>query len=162
MLDIEGAIQNPSKSETHDDVEKTIANQMARFTIAFTDSSDKMESLKTVCALGMDLVKTCGMKVCEDTSMTLTHIIRKINVEMSYQFQQISNGAHNNDVCVYLYLALPTINNDVSKSSLMGLCDSTVDKMSDMYDEISPMTNFKSIDSDKVKSLYREYLNKTV
>lgn len=157
-MNLEHLIQNPSKSETYDDVEKTIANQMARFTTAFTNTNDTMDALKTVCALGMDLWKTCGKRVCEDTSMVLSHLVRqKGGIDMMYQFQQISVGAHNNDVCVYLYLALPTINNNVSRNSLKQLCLNTIEEIVTTYPQI-PYTNFKSVNTDTIKRLYNEYL----
>lgn len=160
-MDIQGFIDNPSKSETHNDVEKTIANQMARFTTAFTNSKDHVESLKMVCALGFDLWKTCGPRVCEDTNLVLSEMVFKQNRDMKYQFQQIANKMNNNDVCVYLYLALPTIGNKVDLQSLKNLCYKTIDDMSMTYNELKfkyPPTNFRGIDNDKVKEMYDEYL----
>ncbi len=159
-MDLDYLINNPSKSETYDDVEKTIANQMARFTSIFTDTKEPIESLKIVCSLGFDLWKTCGNKVCEDTNLTLVHNIRKSNYETANQFQMIANKMNNNDICVYLYLALPTIGNKVSRESLIGLCNNTIDTINNSYKEVSHMTNFKSINVNKVKSLYNEYLDK--
>lgn len=156
-MDLQHHIDNPSKSETYDDVQKTIANQMARFTYAMTDTDDTVESLKTVCALGMDLWKTCGKKVCEDTNMTLTNIIRQQNVQLAGQFQQIALNSNNNDVCIYLYLALPTNGNDVSREALKKLCYDTIDKIAEAY-TIVPFSNFSSIAPEKVKKLYEEYL----
>jgi hypothetical protein len=160
-MDIDNFIKNPSKGETYDDVEKTIANQMARFTSIFTNSKNPVEDLKIVCALGFDLWKTCGPRVCEDTNMTLTHIVNKTNPSVTQQFQQIANNLNNNDVCVYLYLALPTINNNLSLESIKGLCNNTIDKIAVAYGELRyPFRpNFSGIDTSKVKSLYQEYLN---
>ncbi len=160
-IDIDNFIKNPSKSETYDDVEKTIANQMARFTLMLTDSKKPVEDFKTVCALGFDLWKTCGPRVCEDTNMTLTHIVNKTNPAVTHQFQQIANNLNNNDVCTYLYLALPTINNNLSLESIKGLCNSTIDKIAVAYGELKyPFRpNFSGIDTNKVKSLYEGYLS---
>jgi len=160
MDNIEELLKNPSKSETYDDVEKTIANQMYRFTIGMRGTTDPVETLKMLCALGMDLWKTCGKRVCEDTNLTLVSIIREFNYEMANQFQQIANGCNNNDICVYLYLALPTINNKVDEQSLRGLCFETIDKIKKSYDKVGHMTNFKTINTDNVKSLYNDYMNK--
>lgn len=162
MIDnLDHLINNPSKSDTYDDVEKTIANQMARFTYMFNNTDNQIESLKTVCALGFDLWKTCGPRVCEDTNSVLFKIVRKANPDMAYQFQQIANKLNNNDVCTYLYLALPTIGNKVDLNSLKGLCYETIDKMSESYSEFQyPPTNFSGIDSEKVKSMYEDYLKK--
>lgn len=154
MIDLDYLINNPSKGETYGDVEATIADQMRRFTKSLTNSENPVEDLKMVVALGFDLWKICGNKVCEDTNMILSHIIRKVNHDMVYQFQQIANKSNNNDICIYLYLALPTINNNLSLESIKGLCLDTIDKMGSAYNEIGPMTNFKSIDVDKVKKLY--------
>lgn len=158
MLDLENLINNPSKGETYGDVEATIADQMSRFTRTMTDSKNPIEDLKMVVALGFNLWKICGNKVCEDTNMILSHIIRKVNYDMVYQFQQIANNSNNNDICIYLYLALPTIGNDLSSSALKKLCHDTIDKMGKAYEEIGAthysMTNFKSIDVEKVKKLY--------
>lgn len=154
MLDLENLINNPSKGETYGDVEATIADQMSRFTRTMTDSKNPIEDLKMVVALGFNLWKICGNKVCEDTNMILSHIIRKVNYDMVYQFQQIANNSNNNDICIYLYLALPTIGNDLSSSALKKLCHDTIDKMCKAYEEIGAMTNFKSIDVEKVKKLY--------
>ena len=163
MIDnLQHFIDNPSKSETYDDVEKTIANQMARFTSMFNNSKNPVEDLKTVCALGFDLWKTCGVRVCEDTNMILSKMVRKQNPDLVGQFQQIANKLNNNDVCVYLYLALPTIGNKVDLESLKGLCNRTIDEMSNTYGEIMyPPTNFSNIDKDKVKSMYESYLSKS-
>jgi len=106
-----------------------------------------------------DLWKTCGNKVCEDTNLTLVSIIRKFNYEMDNQFQQIANRCNNNDICVYLYLALPTIGNKVDKQSLKDLCFETIDKIKSSYDEVGHMTNYKTIDTDRVKSFYNDYIN---
>ena len=57
MIDVDYFINNPSKGETYGDVEKTIANQMARFTTMLKDSKNPLEDFKTVCALGFDLWK---------------------------------------------------------------------------------------------------------
>jgi len=154
MLDLENLINNPSKGETYGDVEATIADQMSRFTRTMTNSKNPIEDLKMVVALGFNLWKICGNKVCEDTNMILSHIIRKVNHDMVYQFQQIANNSNNNDICIYLYLALPTIGNDLSSSALKKLCHDTIDKMGKSYEEIGAMTNFKSIDVEKVKRLY--------
>lgn len=153
-FDLENLINNPSKGETYGDVEATIADQMGRFTRAMSDSKNPIEDLKMVVALGFDLWKICGNKVCEDTNMILSHIIRQVNYDMVYQFQQIANNSNNNDICIYLYLALPTIGNDLSPNSLKGLCIDTINQMGKAYTEIGAMTNFKSIDTDKVKKLY--------
>ena len=75
---------------------------------------------------------------------------------MVYQFQQIANNSNNNDICIYLYLALPTIGNDLSNESLKKLCLDTIDKMGNSYNEIGCITNFKSIDTEKIK---KKYLN---
>ena len=152
--DLDYLINNPSKGETYGDVEATIADQMRRFTKSLTNSENPVEDLKMVVALGFDLWKICGNKVCEDTNMILSHIIRKVNHDMVYQFQQIANNSNNNDICIYLYLALPTINNNLSLESIKGLCLDTIDKMGSAYNEIGPMTNFKNIDVDKVKKMY--------
>lgn len=157
-MNIEHLIENPGKSETYSNVEKTIANQMARFTKAFTNSTDPIESLKMVCALGMDLWKTCGKKVCEDTNMTLAHIIRQQDIDLSIKFQEIANNANNNDICIYLYMGLPTINNDLSEKSLKELCYKTINQINKAYTEITFMTNFYSIDVDNVGKLYEKYL----
>jgi hypothetical protein len=154
MLDLENLINNPSKGETYGDVEATIADQMSRFTRTMTNSKNPIEDLKMVVALGFNLWKICGNKVCEDTNMILSHIIRKVNYDMVYQFQQIANNSNNNDICIYLYLALPTIGNDLSSSALKKLCHDTIDKMGKAYKEIGAMTNFKSIDVEKVKKIY--------
>ena len=154
MIDLDYLINNPSKGETYGDVEATIADQMRRFTKSLTNSENPVEDLKMVVALGFDLWKICGNKVCEDTNMILSHIIRKVNYDMVYQFQQIANNSNNNDICIYLYLALPTINNNLSLESIKGLCLDTIDKMGSAYNEIGPMTNFKNIDVDKVKKMY--------
>jgi hypothetical protein len=153
-FDLENLINNPSKGETYGDVEATIADQMSRFTRAMTNSDNPIEDLKMVVALGFDLWKICGNKVCEDTNMILSHIIREVNYDMVYQFQQIANNSNNNDICIYLYLALPTIGNDLSSFALKKLCHDTIDKMGKAYEEIGRMTNFKSIDTDKIKKLY--------
>ena len=161
MFDIDNLIKNPSKSETYDDLEKTIANQMARFTKCFTNSTEHQENLKLVCGLGFDLWKTCGVRVCEDTSMTFSHIIRKFNYDMAGQFQQISNNLFNNDVCVYLYLALPTIKYNVSEESLKNLCYETIDKFVDAHIELSKsfiQPNFRNINKENIKKLYNNYL----
>lgn len=159
MIDIQNYIDNPSKSETYDDVEKTIANQMARFTSLFTNSKNPTEDLKMVCALGFDLWKTCGIRVCEDTNMVLSQMVYKQNPDIKYQFQQIANNMNNNDVCVYLYLALPTIGNKLDRESLKGLCYKTIDSISETYKEIRyPSTNFNGINPVKVKEMYEEYL----
>ena len=155
--DLQGMIDNPSKSETYDDIQGTIANQMARFTYGLTDSDEPVEQLKLVTALGMDLWKTCGKKVCEDTNMTLTNIIRQQNVQLAGQFQQIALNSNNNDICIYLYLALPTIGNDLSRESLKKLCYDTIDKIAEAYTRV-PFSNYKSINTEQVKSLYEEYL----
>lgn len=162
MIDVDYFINNPSKGETYGDVEKTIANQMARFTTMLKDSKDPLEDFKTVCALGFDLWKICGAMVCEDTNMTLTHIVNKTNPSITSQFQQIANRLNNNDVCTYLYLALPTINNDLSLESLKRLCNETIDKIAVAYGELRYpyQPNFSGIDPVKVKSLYEDYLNK--
>ena len=154
MLDLENLINNPSKGETYGDVEATIADQMSRFTRTMTNSKNPIEDLKMVVALGFNLWKICGNKVCEDTNMILSHIIRKVNYDMVYQFQQIANNSNNNDICIYLYLALPTIGNDLSSSALKKLCHDTIDKMGKAYEEIGAMTNFKSIEVEKVKRIY--------
>ena len=159
-LNLDHLIENPSKSETYDDVEKTIANQMYRFTIAMRGSTDTTESLKMVCALGMDLWKTCGKKVCEDTNLTLVSIIREFNHELANQFQQIAHSCNNNDICVYLYLALPTIGNKVDEQSLKDLCFETIDKIKESYDKVGHLTNFNTIDVDNVKSFYNDYMSK--
>ena len=159
--DIDNLIKNPNKGETYGDVESTIADQMSRFTIAMTNSKSPVEDLKMVIALGFDLWKICGSRVCEDTNMTLVHIIRKINPDMAYQFQKIANNSNNNDICIYLYLALPTIGNNLSLQLLKGLCYQTIEKIGTAYSEIGPRTNFKSIDVDKVKKMYdNKLLNK--
>ena len=163
-MNIDDLIKNPNKSETYDDLEKTIANQLARFTMAFTDSNDLKDSLKTVCALGFDLYKTCGVRVCEDTNMTFTHYIRKQSPEMAGQYQQITYNMNNNDVCVYLYLALPTISNDVSRKSLEKLCLDTIDLFADNHLDIRKTTmiqpNYDVIDTKKTKKLYRNFLKR--
>jgi len=163
-MDLDYIINNPSKSETYDDVEKTIANQMARFTSMLTNSKNPIEDFKTVCALGFDLWKTCGSKVCEDTNMILTHMVGKINPGLTHQFQQIANNLNNNDVCTYLYLALPTINNDLSLESIKKLCNDTITKISYNHSEMRYpfVPNFKAIDVDKTKGLYNEYLSKLI
>lgn len=164
MIDIDNFIKNPSKGETYDDVEKTIANQMARFTKMLTNSKNPIEDFKIVCALGFDLWKTCGPKVCEDTNMTLTHIVNKTNPAVTHQFQQIANNLNNNDVCTYLYLALPTINNNLSLESLKGLCNDTIDKIAIAYGELRYpyQPNFRRIDVNNVKALYNKYLNELI
>jgi len=159
MIDVEKLINNPSKGETYDNVESTIANQMNRFTKALTNSKNPVEDLKMVVALGFNLWKTCGNKVCEDTNMILSHIIRKIDKDMVYQFQQIAYNSNNNDICIYLYLALPTINNNLSLDSIKGLCIDTIEKMGSAYNEIGYMTNFQTIDVDRVKMMYEKKLN---
>jgi hypothetical protein len=159
MFNLDELINNPSKGETYGDVEATIADQMRRFTTAMSNSKNPIEDLKMVVALGFDLWKICGNKVCEDTNMILSHIIRGLNSDMVYQFQQISNNSNNNDICIYLYLALPTINNNLSKEALIGLCNDTIDKMGVAYNQIGVMTNFKSIDVEKVKSNYNNLVN---
>jgi hypothetical protein len=159
MFNLDELINNPSKGETYGDVEATIADQMRRFTTAMSNSKNPIEDLKMVVALGFDLWKICGNKVCEDTNMILSHIIRGLNPDMVYQFQQIANNSNNNDICIYLYLALPTINNNLSKEALIGLCNDTIDKMGVAYNQIGVMTNFKSIDVEKVKSNYNNLVN---
>jgi hypothetical protein len=72
MLDLENLINNPSKGETYGDVEATIADQMSRFTKTMTNSKNPIEDLKMVVALGFNLWKICGNKVCEDTNMILS------------------------------------------------------------------------------------------
>jgi len=156
MENLEYIINNPSKGETYDNIEDTIADQMRRFTTTMSNSKNPVEDLKMVVALGFDLWKTCGEKVCEDTNMILCHIIRGLNPDMVYQFQQIANNSNNNDICIYLYLALPTIGNDLSNESLKKLCLDTIDKMGNSYNEIGCITNFKSIDTEKIK---KKYLN---
>ncbi len=161
IREIQGLLENPGKSETHDDIEATIADQMRRFTIEMETSTDAVESLKILAALGMDLAKTCGMRVCEDTSMTLSHIIRKHSYDLAYKFQQISSNCNNNDICVYLYLALPTIGHPAKKAtreSLTGMCLDTIDKIADAYGEIGAMTNFGKLDRHRAKDLYLEML----
>lgn len=159
MFNLDELINNPSKGETYGDVEATIADQMRRFTTAMSNSKNPIEDLKVVVALGFDLWKICGNKVCEDTNMILSHIIRGLNSDMVYQFQQIANNSNNNDICIYLYLALPTINNNLSKEALIGLCNDTIDKMGVAYNQIGVMTNFKSIDVEKVKRNYNNLVN---
>lgn len=158
-MNLDEIINNPSKSETYGDVEKTIANQMARFTSMFEDTMNPVEQLKTVCALGFDLWKTCGNKVCEDTNLVLSQMVYNQNPSVKYQFQQIANNMNNNDVCVYLYLALPTIGNKLDLNSLRGLCYKTIDDMSKAYKEVRFPTNFNGINPEKVKSMYDEYLS---
>lgn len=158
-MNLDNLIKNPSKSETYGDVERTIANQMARFTCTFKDTKNPIESLKMVCALGFDLWETCGNRVCEDTNLTLVSLIRKTDSEMAYKFQEIANKLNNNDICVYLYLALPTINNNVSFDKLKGLCYDTIDSISESYKDIAKQrmyitTNFGDIDSNLIKIIH--------
>jgi len=82
MENLEYIINNPSKGETYDNIEDTIADQMRRFTTTMSNSKNPVEDLKMVVALGFDLWKTCGEKVCEDTNMILCHIIRGLNPDM--------------------------------------------------------------------------------
>jgi len=163
-MNLDQFIDNPSKSETYNKLEETIANQMARFTSMMTNSKDQTNDFTTVCALGFDLWKTCGPRVCEDTNMILTHIVRKSNPDMADQFQQIANRFNNNDVCTYLYLALPTINYNLSKESIKQLCYNTIEKISLNHKEVRYpfQPNFKAIDINKTKELYNQYLNELI
>lgn len=155
-IDIDNLIKNPSKGETHDDLEATIADQMARFTRAMSGKStaaDQREAFLTVTALGFDLMKICGTRVCEDTSQIFTNIVRDINPEMAYQFQQISNGCNNNDVCTYLYMCLPTLANTETET-IERLCAETIGKLKRAHDR-AMYRNFDSLDTERIAQIYK-------
>lgn len=145
---------NQSEGETANDLEATIADQLRRFTTALAGTRNPLEDFKIVVSLGLDLMKSVGNRVCEDTSYIFSHIVREINPDMVQQFQQISNKCNNNDVCSYLYLCLPTLGGDYSKSRIEKLCIETIDKISEAFNRVSFLTNSKSIDVSRIRTLY--------
>ena len=145
---------NPSNGKTHGDLEATIADQLTRFTSALSGTTNPLEDFKTVVALGFNLWKLVGQRVCEDTSLIFSQVVREIDPNMVGQFQQVSNGCNNNDVCSYLYLCLPTLGNDYSFVRIKELCLETIDKATDAFDSVRHYTNSKSIDKDRIRNLY--------
>lgn len=145
---------NPSEGETHGDLEATIADQMRRFTAAMSGSTNTLEDFKTVVALGFNLWKIAGQRVCEDTSLIFSQVVRTIAPEMVGQFQQVSNGCNNNDVCSYLYLCLPTLGRDYSHGRMKELCLETIDKAASAFESVRHYTNSKTIDKERIRKLY--------